>query len=47
MYTLLACTQLHTAFLYVYEPHFKVNVTRVLMKDSRTEIKSNDSFWDK
>jgi len=28
MYTLLPCTQFQTDFLYVYEPHFKVNVTR-------------------
>jgi len=44
MYTLLACTQLQTAFLYVYEPHLRVNVTRVLMKDSRTEIKIHGQF---
>jgi hypothetical protein len=44
MYNLLACTQLHTAFLYVYEPRFKVNVKCKLMKNSRTEIKIHGQF---
>jgi hypothetical protein len=47
MYNLLACTQFQAAFLYVYEPNFKVNVTCKLVKDLRTENKIHGQFLDK